>query len=148
MTNRRQFIKLSIAGVATAGVAYVGIKAVTPFQKMIAEVLSADLKELKINSEDIIKFSSKAAETNPWGYSGTKVKFIALYHYLDKKWLPLPYKYKYVQYRADIVGRFLLSTDFFKNKMDESKPINYLGTIYSPYNTTCSNPFTASYYKL
>jgi hypothetical protein len=40
---------------------------------------------------------------------------------------------------------FISSTDFFINKMDESKPVRYLG-IYNAYRTPCANPFSFVYY--
>ncbi len=146
MTNRRNFIKLSIAATALAPVAYLGYQAMLPFQKTIQNILIKDLAGLKVKSEDIDKFAAQAAQENPWGFSGSKVKFISFYNSIHNQWLPLPFKYKYEQYRADIVGRFLLSTDFFINKMNESKDITYIGIIYSPYKTPCSNPFSAAYY--
>lgn len=42
---------------------------------------------------------------------------------------------------ADLCGRFLLSTDFFMNGADESRPIQYL-TLYDPYHSPCFNPLT------
>lgn len=146
MTDRRKFLKLGIAGATVAPIAYLGYKIMSPLQKSIFDILKQDLNGLKVNENDILKFADQAAVENPWGFSASKCKFISLYNSLNFKWFPLPYKYKYDQYRADIVGRFLLSTDFFINKMDESKNITYIGIIYSPYKTPCSNPFSASFY--
>ena len=36
---------------------------------------------------------------------------------------------------------YLLSTDFFVNKMDQSRVIKYVG-IYDPYIRPCTHPFT------
>lgn len=44
-----------------------------------------------------------------------------------------------------LVYGFLASTDFFKNKMDLSKPVTYTG-LYDPYKTPCANPFSFIYY--
>jgi len=46
---------------------------------------------------------------------------------------------------SELIKSFLLSTDFFMNKMDVSKPLKYTG-IYSPYKKPCSNPFSFFYY--
>lgn len=41
----------------------------------------------------------------------------------------------------ELVKYFLLSSDFFIHKMDESKTVNYLG-LYSPYKSPVPNPFS------
>ncbi|GGK56586.1 hypothetical protein GCM10011405_00910 [Rufibacter glacialis] len=46
---------------------------------------------------------------------------------------------------TDLVQHYLLSTDFFLNKMDETRLVKYLG-VYTPYARPCGNPFSASYY--
>lgn len=45
----------------------------------------------------------------------------------------------------EIIKYFLLSTDFFINKMDESKTVKYLG-LYSPYKSPVPNPFAYTLY--
>ncbi|HEU5145766.1 MAG TPA: hypothetical protein VFT90_03590 [Chryseosolibacter sp.] len=42
----------------------------------------------------------------------------------------------------ELVSSYLLSTDFFANKMDESRIIKYVG-LYDPYIRPCSHPFTS-----
>jgi hypothetical protein len=41
----------------------------------------------------------------------------------------------------DLIKYFLLSTDFFINKTDESKPVSYIG-LYSPYTSAVPNPYS------
>ncbi len=45
----------------------------------------------------------------------------------------------------DLIKYYLLSTDFFINKMDESKNVKYLG-LYSPYKSPVPNPFAYTLY--
>jgi hypothetical protein len=40
---------------------------------------------------------------------------------------------------------YLFSTDFFRNKMDESKVVKYVA-YYNPFKIPCANPFSAMYY--
>ena len=40
---------------------------------------------------------------------------------------------------------YLISTDFFQNKMDESRLVKYQG-LYNPHKTPCANPFSSLYY--
>lgn len=144
--QRRSFLKYAgITGAATAALG-VGFYYTSTLHGIIVNILESDLKDLKIEKDAIAKFAKDATDLNPWGYSTTKIKFIAAYSKIDFKMLPLPYKYKYKQYRADIVGRFLLSTNFFHNKMDETKEIKYMGAVHTPYNYTCYNPFSNMYY--
>jgi hypothetical protein len=41
----------------------------------------------------------------------------------------------------DLIKYYLLSSDFFINKTDESKVVNYLGA-YSPYKSPVPNPYS------
>lgn len=147
MPTRRQFLKLSFSALALSGLSTLFLQPKSRLQKLIEDILSNDLKGMKVQFADIEIFAQKTAETNPWVFDSYKWKFIYLNNLIETKWLPLPYKYKYTQYRAEIVGRFLLSTNFFKNKMDETEPILYEGVIYSPYQMPCGSPFSVNYYK-
>jgi hypothetical protein len=40
---------------------------------------------------------------------------------------------------SDVYTRYLLSTDFFRHRADESQIVRYLG-FYDPDNTPCGNP--------
>ncbi len=46
---------------------------------------------------------------------------------------------------SSLVEKYLLSTDFFLNKMDESRTVKYAG-YYNPYKSPCTNPFSSLYY--
>lgn len=144
--NRRAFVRNLSIGMGVVSTLGIGFYYKSKFQSLLENILKKDLKGLKVNEKDIESFSKEASLQNPWGYSNVKIKFIALYDTVDYKYIPLPYKQKYYQYRADIVGRFLLSTNFFTNKMDESKDIIYAGIVYTPYNAPCYNPFSNLYY--
>lgn len=145
--ERRKFFKYLGIGAGTVAVGGALFYTTSTLKRMVKGILTEDLDGLLVSEHDIDRFASDAAQINPWGYSDVKVKFIAAYDKVDWRWLPLPYKYKYEQYRADIVGRFLLSTNFFREGMDESKKITYSGMIYTPYNFPCYNPFSSNYYK-
>lgn len=45
----------------------------------------------------------------------------------------------------ELVKYYLLSSDFFINKTDESKLVRYLG-LYSPYTSPVPNPFSFALY--
>src|SRR5262249_62178866 len=41
----------------------------------------------------------------------------------------------------ELCGKLLLSTDFFMNGADETRPIRYV-SLYDPYQSPCFNPLT------
>ncbi len=45
----------------------------------------------------------------------------------------------------EMVQDYLLATDFFRNKMDEQRTVQYVG-LYDPYKTPCANPFSFLYF--
>ncbi len=145
MTSRRRFIKLSVASILAVGVGYVGIKTFATFKNVIIDILHADLEGLNIKQGEIEKFALQASQSNPWGFNEKKKKLLALYR--SSRNIPLPFKEEYKMYRDEIVSRFLLSTDFFLNKMDERKEIKYTGVIWGPYTTPCINPFSSLFYE-
>lgn len=146
--ERRKFIKTSIialAGLGTAtGLSYL---AIPKYEAILKLILEHDLKSLKIQTDAIDQFIEAALKEDLFGNSKAKKEMIRIYHFMANTWFPLPYQYKYDQYRADIVGKFLLSTNFFYNKMDESKEIKYL-RVYNAYKFPCGNPFSNLFYPL
>lgn len=45
----------------------------------------------------------------------------------------------------DLIKYYLLSTDFFINKIDENKTVKYIG-LYNPYKSPVPNPFAYTLY--
>lgn len=143
--SRRKFIKLILLAV-TAVLA--GTLVIFDFNKVVVQMLKKDLVHLKINPDSFEKFVKEADEKDHWAgkfFDWKKKQFVRFGFIVDSLLPSFPYKYKYVQYRSDIVGDFLLSTNFFMNKMDSSKTIDYIG-LYNPYARPCSNPFSNLYY--
>lgn len=140
--NRRKFVTiLSVSAVAAAG-AYI---ALPTFEDTVRRILKKDLEKLTVDEGAIEKFISEVRKQNPWRFSDEKKYLIMGHYYLENNLFSLPYPGKNRQYRNYIVGTFLLSTDFFINKMDTRKKINYMG-LYNPYKRPCSNPFSSIYY--
>ena len=138
---------MQISFFSVLGAVALAILAVFNFEKIVMKMLVADLDGLKVREEDLHKFITEASQTNYWkknAYTWKKKSFFILYHYLPK--IGWPYEFKYYQIKARIVGEFLLSTDFFFNKMDRSKPVSYIG-IYDPYHRPCQNPFSNLHYQ-
>lgn len=144
--NRRRFIRISIF--AAIGVVIAGIIRYYDFETVLFRILKKDLKDLNISEDNFRKYIDDARAYRYWEKTfmdKRKKAFIIFYFFIPP--LNLPYQFKYVQMKGRLVGDFLLSTDFFMNKMDEKRKINYLG-LYDPYLKPCGNPFSHIYYPL
>lgn len=144
--NRRTFIKFTVAGIVIAAAGYTVVKLVSPLERSIASILERELEGLKVGKKDIARFAEIAAKQNPWDFGPRTRKLLGLYSSVNVRHLPLPFKKEYKDHCDKIVEKFLLSTDFFINKMDESKPVVFSGRIWGPYATPCMNPFSAIFY--
>lgn len=126
-------------GAAVAAVPAYGFVSTSTEEAAVGLVLN-ELDYLKVDRKEVERFVEdfyeeyNARNRNPLY---TEVKTKALY---------------LVKSRAEnsemvdlLARRFLASTDFFRNKMDLSKPVTYTG-LYHPYKAPCSNPFSAIYY--
>ena len=143
--TRRLFI---ILGLTFLGGSLLGLLAFPSFNSVLKSILQKDLKFLKIEPEEIQKFIDDADKKDFWKrnyYDSKKMLFIRIYYVLNNRLISIPYQFKYFQLKEKIVGEFLLSTSFFRNRMDESKPVKYMG-LYNPYLMPCSNPFSNLYY--
>ena len=139
--ERRRFLKFIGAGSVLAAVGVLGISS---FDTSIKAMIQEDTKGMNIKEKDVDQFLADAKKEMFWQqYNFTKRGFIVAHTWLGLE--VLPYKIKYTQYRSQIVGAFLLSTDFFINKMDPEREINYL-TFYNPYKRACASPFSNFYY--
>jgi hypothetical protein len=147
--KRRKFLKILFLGGGGALVAFGFFFLRLPKnEKLISSILQHDLKDLKISDQDIATYASDAARLNVFKYTNSKWKFLAVYTQLTPFWPALPWMPKYFQFRAEIVGNFLLSTGYFWNKMNETETVRYSGRIYTPYNYPCGNPFSNLFYPL
>ncbi len=144
--NRRRFIVLSVLAVLSA-IALSAV-AIYDFETVVLKMLKRDLSYLKIKDKDIERFLADARTSGYWDrmkFDRNKRAFIILYFLLPK--IGLPYQFKYFQLKATIVGNFLLSTDFFTNKMDEQVDVSYVA-LFDPERNACQNPFSHVFYKL
>src|SRR5690606_9196067 len=140
--NRRNFIK-SASKISIIGLG--GYMLFPSFEKTIKRLIREETLGFKMDEAAIDNFMKEASLEKYWDqFNFTKRNFIVI-NYVFGKLIPLPYEYKYLQYKNEIVGQFLLSTNFFKNKMDTSKKVVYT-SFYNPYKMSCSNPFSNLYY--
>jgi len=143
--KRRGFIGLAIfaAAGATAG----GLIYKERFEGLAKKIILKDTASLKIAPEEIDKFFTDASRDGLWDklFPFSHKQLLKWHYHLDNGLFKLPYATNYNVYRSKIVGTFLLSTNFFKNKMDPNKPVKY-EYLFDPYKYPCSNPFSNLYY--
>lgn len=126
--NRRTV--LTIAGVAggIAALSSVGLLS-ADFESAVARVLKRHLGFLKLDREGLHKFAVDFAQTQ-----GDRYKMaVVAYSFLDIK----PTQSEKIRY---LISQYLLSTDFFPNKMNEAREVKYIG-LYDPYRRPCAHPF-------
>ncbi len=133
--HRRKFLALS--GLATAMASLPGVGYVATSAKGAAvSIIYRQLHYLNLDREGVEKFVDE-------------------HLYLELPSTTLELKLR----TADLLGikasqsytvnnlteLYLLSSDFFRNKMDESKPVKFVA-YYNPFKIPCANPFSALYY--
>jgi hypothetical protein len=143
--RRRNFIWLLATG--AAGVAAGGYIFFENFEVLVRKVIIKDTSSLNISIEEIDKYllASRKNKSLVSGLPFSNQQLLKWHYHLDNPLFSLPYTTKYKIDRSRIVGDFLLSTDFFINKMDPKKPVKYVN-VYDPYQKPCSNPFSNLFY--
>jgi hypothetical protein len=139
--KRRTFIR---TGILLSIAAVIGVL-IPSFQKTIAKMVQKTTTDLKLKSDSIDQFMKEANEEQFWSKFSLSKKILLVVHgnVGFSKYLPL--HNKFLLYKNQIIGHFLLSTDFFLNKMNTEAEINYSG-FYNPYKQPCYNPFSANFY--
>jgi hypothetical protein len=141
--NRRRFIQITIVGGFAAAV---GAYMMLAFRSAVRRMIAADTAGLKIEEGSIDRFIADA-EQEFWlqRYGLAKRALIGLHTHTRGMLGLLPFKGKYLQYRSEIVGQFMLSTDYFYNKMDDNIQVNY-AAFFNPHKGPCANPFSSAIY--
>lgn len=142
--KRRTFIKV---GIALTGAGIISYLVLPDFKAAVMRILKSETKNLKITETALGQFMADADKEQFWlKFSRSKKIMITLHAYSGFLRNLLPYRNKYLLYKSQITGHFLLSTDLFLNKMDTTQPVNYFG-FYNPYKQPCYNPFAVNYYR-
>lgn len=142
--KRRTFIK---AGIAVTGLGFAAFFMIPSFKETIAKMLSRTTAQLKIKPDFIDRFIQEATQEQFWSkFSRSKKALIVIHTNAGFLKSILPYRNKYLLYKGQITGHFLLSTDFFLKKMDTTHEIIYIG-FYNPYKQPCYSPFSSNFYR-
>lgn len=143
--KRRTFIGMGIFAAAGATAGTLIYK--ESFESLVKKIIVKDTASLPIAPGELDRFLADASEQGIWDriFPFSHKQLLKWHYYLDNRLFSLPYATNYTVYRSKVVGTFLLSTNFFKNKMDTDKPIRY-EFLFDPYKYPCSNPFSNLYY--
>lgn len=128
---------MKIAGISAAGLAALpGFSLFyTSSKECATDLIMNEFKFLKISKDEVIKYVNEFYTYHPVNESKPWQMKIKLHHYFNVKTVR----------SLMLVEGFLPATDFFMNKMDENRQINYVG-MYNPYKRPCANPFSFIYY--
>jgi hypothetical protein len=147
-SNRRKFLKqFSLLGASMllliAGLVWYRNRKWT---MVLEDIIRTDTQSLKIDENVYQSFLKDINQPLSWmPLSPNKLLLLKFFHAYKLYVFPSPYKTIYLQSRADAVAWFLLSTSYFRNKMDAGKKIEYI-MLYHPYKMPCSNPFSNIFY--
>lgn len=128
--KRRKF--LVIAGVGTLISALASGKFLaTSFEDSAEKIIRGELEFLKLDDAGLKAFVRD--------YAAVKDR---KYKLIVKSYVLLGIGPEQSGKIHQMVSTYMLSTDFFANKMDESRVIKYIA-MYDPYLRPCSHPFTS-----
>ena len=144
--SRRAFILSALASVTTiAGIGGWWVFKTSQDNNidLIVAILRKNLHYLKLDEAGLIAFAQDFLANQPNFVNSRNMDLLDLarpfYIYSDLfEITPASDELHRVEER--MVTQFLMSTDFFWNGANESRPIMYLG-YYTPYKQVCGNPF-------
>ncbi len=134
--KRRKFIALTIGGISAVSLS--GLLVFNKDLKKIAvEKILSDLNFLNLDKKGVELFVMDYFNVRNFSYIlqlKTRAAYIADLPKEDFKfWYYLTHDY-------------LLSTDFFENRMSETHLVKYTPGMNNPFKRACSNPFSHYYY--
>jgi hypothetical protein len=134
--QRRKFLTLLGLGATTAVVVpTVGFASVSAKEAAV-NIIMREFSYLVLDKQGVEKFVDNYLESDTFT------------PHLDVK-LKSYYRLGIRSNRSSVINRitnkYLLSTDFFINNMDEDKEVKYLG-FYNPHRSPCANPFSNLYH--
>jgi hypothetical protein len=133
--RRRNFLKIAGAGTAAVVALPAGWYVATSVQEAATGIITRELGYLKLEPQGVARFVDDYLKDPLSQYTPGKLKaYYALRTGADASMMV-----------ADLTRKYLLSSDYFINKMDEHRTVQYLG-FYNPYRSPCANPFSSIHY--
>ena len=139
--KRRKFISIAAVGSAVIAIPTIGFSSNAFFKQAVTSIIHRELGYLKLDEQGVNKFVDDfTVETNSRSLSSSqKMKMKVGSEYL------FPGSVDTTLVKDRIVTLFLLSSDFFINKMNEKRTVQYIG-LFDSNKKPCTNPFSHLYY--
>lgn len=132
MMKRRNFLKIAGIGGALLALPITAFFAAKSVKDIAFDLITGELHYLKLDEEGVRQYVHDYLEMDrPDFLSKLKWKSYYLLNFDSNDSGNVRY----------LVSYYLLSSDFFLNKMDESKTVRYLG-INQKYTSPCSSHFS------
>jgi hypothetical protein len=133
MKRRKFLVVTGLAGLAAAITSFRFVA--TSYDEAAVDLIKRELSFLSLDDEGVRKFVAEFTKDKNRSYRMT-IRGYSFLHIGSKQSGKV----------NQLVSAFLLSSDFFSNRMDESRVIKYVG-LYDPYVRPCSHPFSAVHYS-
>lgn len=133
--KRKRFLQLFAGGIAISAIPGIWFLRKDARQAAI-NIITYELHYLKLDKNGVEKFVDDYLKSHSNNLFKNEVKAVDM----------LGISSGHLGYTEFLVKDYLLSSSFFKNKMDESKIVEYSGNVYNPYKTPCGNPFSFFYF--
>jgi hypothetical protein len=131
--KRRKFLKylgLGSTVLAVPGFTY----ASNNFTKSLIGLIKNDLSYLNLDEKGLEAYAKDVLSSN-LEPNKLKIRILYLFRVTSNN-----------SYTVEKLSKhYLLGSDFFRNKMDETKTVYYTG-LYNPFKVPCSHPFNHLYY--
>lgn len=139
--KRRKF--LTIAGISATALALpvVAINSNAFFKQAVVSVITRQLNYLNLDKKGVEQYAEDLTREMQ-NFSFERAKKIRVK--VGSEYL-FPGSLSKMDVEDGFLSNFLLSTDFFTNKMDETMLVKYNG-LFHGYKKPCSNPFSHFYY--
>jgi hypothetical protein len=130
--KRRKFLTIAGAGSAAAILSFTFVS--YDFETVATRLITKELSFLRLDRAGVARFVSD--------YSKNKN---TSYRLIVKGYSLLGIRSSQSGKIRQLVSSYLLSTDFFANRMDEQRTVRYVG-LYDPYTRPCAHPFSHVHY--
>lgn len=133
--KRKRFLQIIAGGVALSAIPGVWFLRKDAREAAIHLILS-ELSYLKLDKKGVEAFADDYVIAHKSSLFKNEVKVVDI----------LGLSASRLGHTEILVKDYLLSSTFFRNKMDETRLVEYTGVVYNPFKVACSNPFSFIYY--
>ncbi|CAN5365301.1 hypothetical protein BH23BAC1_BH23BAC1_20300 [soil metagenome] len=131
--KRRKFLKFLGLGSTVVAIPAISL-ASNSFNQSVIGLIKNDLSYLDLDEKGLENFVQDYFKENPES-NLYKLKLLYMFRVTSKN-----------SYTVEKISKhYLMGSDFFRNKMDETKKVYYTG-LYNPFKSPCAHPFNNIYY--